>query len=51
LGVPAKVVPERLGPSSVTVTLDLDSLVMAGVEGENADAVVKLTGRNRREPL
>lgn len=51
VGVPAKVVSERLGHSSVTVTLDLYSHVMPAVEGEHADAVAKLIGRNRRKLL
>ncbi len=51
VGVPAKVVSERLGHSSVTVTLDLYSHVMPALEGEHADAVAKLIGRNRRRLL
>ena len=49
--VPAKVVSERLGHSSVTLTLALYSHVMQAVEGEHADAVATLIGRNRRKLL
>ncbi len=41
-GVPAKVVADRLGHSSVTITLDLYSHVMPAVEGDHADTVARL---------
>ena len=41
-GVPAKVVADRLGHSSVMVTLDLYSHVMPAVEGEHADTVANV---------
>ena len=40
--VPAKVVAERLGHSSVTITLDIYSHVLPAVEGDHADAVARL---------
>ena len=44
-GVPAKVVADRLGHSSVMVTLDLYSHVMPAVEADHADPVGSLISR------
>jgi integrase len=41
-GTPAKVVADRLGHSSVTITLDTYSHVMPAVEGDHADVIARL---------
>ena len=46
-GTPAKVVADRLGHSSVTITLDIYSHVMPAVEGEHADAVARMISESR----
>lgn len=50
-GVPAKVVAERLGHSSVMVTLDLYSHVMPAVEADHADVVARMISDARRPAL
>ena len=46
-GVPAKVVADRLGHTSVMITLDLYSHVMPAVEAEHADRVGSLIASSR----
>ena len=46
-GIPAKVVSEHLGHSSVTITLDTYSHVLPDMQDELANAVANLL---RREP-
>jgi len=45
--VPAKVVADRLGHTSVMITLDLYSHVMPAVEAEHADRVGSLIASSR----
>jgi len=41
-GIPAKVVSERLGHANIAITMDVDSHVIPGMDGQAANAVASL---------